>query len=94
MDILRSLWTIACLLGPVQSIIMLLMIAFVVWFAIAFYRSIISFNPRHYTDQYVKSHMGEFYSWFKEHPEDKSRYEDTEDKMIHITITSDTKDES
>ena len=34
-----------------------------------------SSNPKHYTDKYVRSHMGEFHTWFINHPEDKARYE-------------------
>lgn len=73
-DIVSSVLELFRILGPTQTIILLIAIAAAVWFWIGVSRAI-SPNPRRHTDEYVKSHMWEFYSWFASHPEDKAYYE-------------------
>lgn len=73
-SMLKSLSELFELLGPVQSIIWITVVILSVYFWIMIGR-LSSFNPKHYPDEYVKSHMAEFYSWFQKHPEDRPRYE-------------------
>lgn len=73
-DLLSSILDLFRILGPVQTIICLIAVVASIWLWAGLYRTS-SFNPRHHTDEYVKSHMGEFYSWFESHPEDRAHYE-------------------
>lgn len=74
-DFVSSLLELARILGPTQTAICLLGVALAIYFWVALYKRM-SNNPRHHSDEYVKSHMWEFYSWFQNHPEDRSRYEE------------------
>ena len=74
-DFISSLLDLARSLGPVQTVIWLFVIALAIYFWVALYKRM-SNNPRHHSDEYVKSHMWEFYSWFQNHPEDRVRYEE------------------
>ncbi len=73
-DFISSLLDLARILGPVQTVIWLLVIALAIYFWVALHKRM-SNNPRHHSDEYVRSHMWEFYSWFRNHPEDRVRYE-------------------
>ena len=75
-DIVSILSELVRILGPTQTAIMLLVIPLAIYFWTVVVFKSLSSNPRHHPDEYVKSHMWVFYSWFQEHPEDKARYEE------------------
>ena len=58
-SLLPSILELFRILGPTQTIIWLIAIAATIWFRIGVSRAL-SPNPRHHTDEYVKSHMWEF----------------------------------
>lgn len=79
-DLLKSIWEFLGFvwdylntLTPLQTLFGIALAAVCVLIVISAFR-LGSFNPRHYSDEYVKTHMGEFDSWFVNHPEDKARY--------------------
>ena len=73
LEILKSVWELFRVLGPGQSMLCILGAALGIYFGVLAYRAC-SFNPKYYSDEYVKSHMHVFHDWFVSHPEDKSRY--------------------
>ncbi len=80
-DLLKSIWDFLVFfrgylntLSPLQTLFCfgcLVLCALLI--ASAFH--IGSSNPRRYPDEYVRTHTGQFYSWFVRHPEDKARYD-------------------
>ena len=79
-DLLKSIWEFLGFvwdylntLTPLQTLICIAWAAVCV-LLVACAVQLGSFNPKHYPDEYVKSHMHVFHSWFVNHPEDKARY--------------------
>ncbi len=80
-DLLKSLcqflgfvWDYLNTLSPLETLICMALTA--VFILVVFFAwQVGSLNPGRYPDEYVKTHMWVFHSWFVKHPEDKARYD-------------------
>ena len=73
-DLFRSILDIIRLAGPTGILFFVLGLGAILFILVGLFQAG-SYNPKHHSDEYVKSHMGEFHNWFLKHPKDRVRYE-------------------
>ena len=82
-EFLKFVWEYLNTLTPLQTLICIAWAGFCVLLVVGAFR-MGSSNPKHYSDEYVRTHMSEFDSWFDKHPEDKARYESEPRQFVFI----------